>query len=421
MSKIAVIGTGISGLAAAYLLNRKHEITLFEREARPGGHSRTVTVRHADRIIPVDTGFIVFNERNYPNLTALFRELDVPVKDSDMTYAMSVGDGAFEWGARDLNTIFGQRRNLFNPAFYRLFREVMIFNGKAAQAVRDNPDITLGELMVDMGLSDNFRQLYLLPMSGAIWSSPPRQMLAFPARVFVDFFANHGLLAMSGQPQWRTVDGGSQEYVSRIARILGDRLRTSAAVTEVARHPDHVDVRDQSGEVHRFDQVIFACHSDEALALLHDASAAERSALQAIRYQRNEALLHRDPRCMPRRRRCWSSWNYKSDGKGNEPSVSVTYWMNRLQGIDERYPLFVTLNPWTPIADEDVFDRHIFHHPVFDTQAIRAQGHLAGMQGQNRTWFCGAYMRHGFHEDGLHSALKVVERLDCKPDWAVLG
>jgi len=420
MTKIAIIGSGISGLASAYFLKRKHDITLYEKEDRIGGHSRTITVRHGGRIIPVDTGFIVFNERNYPNLTALFAELHVPVKDSDMTYAMSVGDGAFEWGAEDLNTIFGQRRNIFRPSFYRLFGEVMRFNRAAEQAVAANPVISLGDLIASMGLSERFRQLYLLPMSGAIWSSPPRQMLAFPAKVFVDFFRNHGLLAMSGQPQWRTVDGGSKEYVARIAASLGDSMRTGCAAKSVRRDSTAVHVTDATGSTTAFDHVVFACHSDEALTLLADPTPAEAKALGAIRYQRNDAILHADPRFMPRRQRCWASWNYKSDGKGNEPAVSVTYWMNRLQGIDRSFPLFVTLNPQSKVADADIFDRHVFHHPVFDAAAISAQHDIAGIQGQNNTWFCGAYLRHGFHEDGLHSALKVVSRLGCAPAWAVL-
>ena len=420
MPKIAIIGSGISGLASAYFLKRKHDITLYEREDRLGGHSRTITVRKDGRIIPVDTGFIVFNERNYPNLTALFAELGVPVKDSDMTYAMSVGDGEFEWGAQDLNTIFGQRRNIFRPSFYRLFGEVMRFNRAAEEAVAANPVISLGDLIASMGLSEKFRQLYLLPMSGAIWSSPPRQMLSFPAKVFVDFFRNHGLLAMSGQPQWRTVDGGSKEYVARIAASLGDTVKTGCAAVSVRRDKAAVQVTDTTGATTSFDHVIFACHSDEALALLADPTAGEATALGAIRYQRNDAILHADPRFMPRRQRCWASWNYKSDGKGNEPAVSVTYWMNRLQGIDRSFPLFVTLNPQSKVAESNIYDRHVFHHPVFDALAISAQRDIAGMQGQNNTWFCGAYLRHGFHEDGLHSALKVVEQLGCAPAWAVL-
>lgn len=420
MPKIAIIGSGISGLASAYFLKRKHDITLYEREDRLGGHSRTITVRKDGRIIPVDTGFIVFNERNYPNLTALFAELGVPVKDSDMTYAMSVGDGEFEWGAQDLNTIFGQRRNIFRPSFYRLFWEVMRFNRAAEEAVAANPVISLGDLIASMGLSEKFRQLYLLPMSGAIWSSPPRQMLAFPAKVFVDFFRNHGLLAMSGQPQWRTVDGGSKEYVARIAASLGDTVKTGCAAVSVRRDKAAVHVTDTTGATTSFDHIIFACHSDEALALLADPTAGEATALGAIRYQRNDAILHADPRFMPRRQRCWASWNYNSDGKGNEPAVSVTYWMNRLQGIDRSFPLFVTLNPQSKVADSNIYDRHVFHHPVFDAPAISAQRDIAGMQGQNNTWFCGAYLRHGFHEDGLHSALKVVEQLGCAPAWAVL-
>lgn len=420
MSKIAIVGSGISGLSAAYFLSRKHDIVLFERETRLGGHSRTITVRHGDRIIPVDTGFIVFNERNYPNLTPFFKELGVPVKNSDMTYALSVGGGQFEWGAQNLNTVFGQRRNILDPSFYRLFSEVARFNKGAESAVSRTPGMSLGELIDELGLSERFKQLYLLPMSGAIWSSPPSRMLDFPASVFVQFFRNHGLLAMSGQPQWKTVDGGSQEYVSRILKVLGNRVRTASPVVEVERTSGRANLRLSNGETHTFDHVVLACHSDEALSLLSDRSDSEARLLGAIKYQKNDAYLHSDPKFMPRRRRCWASWNYQSDGKGTEPKVAVTYWMNRLQGIDESYPVFVTLNPAGKVPDEKLFDRHVFHHPVFDNSAVLAQKGLGQIQGDHNTWYCGAYMRHGFHEDGLVSALRVVERFDCKPDWAVL-
>jgi predicted NAD/FAD-binding protein len=246
-------------------------------------------------------------------------------------------------------------------------------------------------------------------------------MLSFPAKVFVDFFRNHGLLAMSGQPQWRTVDGGAREYVSRIASHLGDAARAGCAAVKISRRNDRVEISNANGTTEEFDQVVLACHSDEALQLLADATPAEASALSAIRYQRNEAILHRDPRFMPKRKRCWASWNYKSDGKGSESAVSVTYWMNRLQGIEEAYPLFVTLNPQSAVQERDIFDRHVFHHPVFDAPAIDAQQKIRSIQGQNRTWFCGAYLRHGFHEDGLHSALQVVDRLGCRPEWAALA
>ena len=419
MAKIAIIGTGIAGLSVSYFLNRKHQITVYEREPRLGGHSRTITVDHGGRIIPVDTGFIVFNERNYPNLTALFRRLGVKIKNSDMTYALTVDDGWLEWGAKDLNAIFGQRRNALRPRFLKLFREVMRFNGEVAARVKHEPAITLGELIERMGLSEWFKRYYLLPMAGAIWSSPPRQMLAFPAHVFVTFFENHSLLSMSGQPQWLTVDGGSQTYVEKIAAPFRDRVRLKTPAARVERLPAGVRVTDAMGHHQDYDHVVFACHSDEALALLADAGEAERTTLSAIRYQPNVAVLHKDPRFMPKRRRCWASWNYHSDGKGDEPAISLTYWMNNLQGIDEAYPLFVTLNPASDIPEEHVFDRHLFHHPVFDGAAIAAQARLQRMQGQRNTWFCGAYMRHGFHEDGLVSAMAVADALGAPAPWTI--
>jgi len=417
MAKIAIIGTGIAGLSVSYLLHPRHEIAVYEKAARLGGHSRTVTVRHGDRIIPVDTGFIVFNERNYPNLTALFRRLGVATKASDMTFALTVRDGWLEWGAKNLDTIFGQRRNLLRPRFLMLFREVMRFNAEVVERVKREPAITLGQLIDAMGLSDWFKRHYLLPMAGAIWSCRPEQMLAFPAQVFVTFFENHNLLSMSGQPQWLTVDGGSERYIEKISAPFAQRLRLGCAATRIERTQTGVRVADARGFEIDYDHVVFACHSDEALALLTDAGDAEGAALSAIKYQPNTAVLHTDPGFMPKRRRCWASWNYHSDGRGDELAISLTYWMNSLQGIDEAYPLFVTLNPSRDIAAKHVFDQHLFHHPVFDTAAIAAQKRLALMQGQRNTWFCGAYMRHGFHEDGLVSAIAVAEGLGASVPW----
>lgn len=421
MSKIAVIGTGIAGLSSAYLLHPHHEVTVYEKDRRLGGHSRTLTVQHGDRIIPVDTGFIVFNERNYPNLTALFARLGVATKDSDMTFALSVRDGWFEWGAKDLNAIFGQRRNLMRPWFFQLFREVLRFNDQVVSAVATEPEITLAQLIDRMGLSNEFKRFYLLPMAGAIWSAPPSQMLEFPAHMFVRFFANHGLLSFKGQPQWRTVDGGSQRYVERLSQRVRDRVRLGCGAVEVTRSDDGVSVRDQTGDVSRYDEVVFACHADEALAVLGDASSEERNALGAVSYSRNVAVLHKDPMFMPRRKRCWASWNYHSDGAGDEPAISLTYWMNKLQTIDEAYPLFLTLNPAQPVPAENVFDTHVFHHPIFDSAAVAAQGKLRALQGTQQTWFCGAHMRNGFHEDGLASAIEVTTALGSPAPWAPSG
>jgi predicted NAD/FAD-binding protein len=297
----------------------------------------------------------------------------------------------------------------------------MLFNSRAVSAAARNPGATLGQLIARMGLGDAFRRYYLLPMAGAIWSCPPRQMLEFPAETFVRFFANHGLLSVSGQPQWRTVVGGAQNYVDRLTASFKGRIRTNCAVAEVRRADNAVEIVDRSGRREKFDSVVFASHSDQTLGMLADATTAERQALGAIGYQRNRVILHRDPQFMPKRKRCWASWVYHSDGAGDESAITVSYWMNRLQSIDRRYPLFVTLNPAREIPQEHVFDEHEFHHPVFDRAALAAQEQLRTMQGSNRTWFCGAYMGHGFHEDGLVSAINVAEQLGAPAPWQTQG
>ncbi|HEY3637826.1 MAG TPA: FAD-dependent oxidoreductase [Rhizomicrobium sp.] len=418
MARIAIIGTGISGLSAAFLLGRMHDITVYEKDARPGGHSRTLHVPYGDRTIAVDTGFIVFNKLNYPNLTSLFEYLDVPVRNSDMSFALTVGNGWLEWGAKDLTAIVAQRRNLLRPQFLRLFVDVMRFNKGALAIARREPELSVGALIKRMRLGNWFRRHYLLPMAGAIWSCPPKQMLEFPALSLLEFFANHHLLSMTGQPQWLTVEGGSDVYVRRIADLLGDRLRTGCAATRVLRTSRGVMITDQQGTTARYDEVVFATHSDQTSALLGDASSAERNALSAIRYQPNRVVLHRDPGFMPQRRSCWGSWVYHADNAGDEAALSVTYWMNNLQGIDERYPLFVTLNPSRLIASADIFDTHEFSHPVFDFAALQGQRTLLSLQGRNRTWFCGAWLGYGFHEDGLVSAMNVAERLGAPAPWS---
>jgi predicted NAD/FAD-binding protein len=419
MAKIAVIGTGISGLASAYLLDARHDVTVYEKEKRLGGHTRTLNVRYGDRDIAVDTGFIVFNETNYPHLSAMFRHLGVATHESDMTFAASIQDGWFEWGAENLNTVFGQRRNMLRPAFYGVCRDVMRFNAQAVETVERHPGLTLEGLITKLKLGEWFRRYYLLPMGGAIWSCPLAQMLQFPARTFVRFFQNHGLLSFNGQPQWYTVTGGAQNYVDRLSNPLAGRIRSGCGVAKVTRFDGGVCVTDDSGYNQTYDHVVFACHGDEALAALGDADDRERQVLSAFRYQRNVAILHKDSSVMPKQRRCWASWNYRSEGQGEDTAVSVSYWMNKLQGIDPAYPMFVTLNPARPIAEEHVFDRHEFDHPVFDNAAIAAQSRVQQMQGARNTWFCGAHLRHGFHEDGLWSAVTVAERLGASIPWVV--
>jgi predicted NAD/FAD-binding protein len=417
MAQIAIIGTGISGMGAAYLLNPHHTITVYEKNAVIGGHTRTRTVEYGDRSIAVDTGFIVFNKRNYPNLTPLFEQLGVTIQPSNMTFAATVDDGALEWCARDLNGVFGQRRNLLRPSFYRLLGQVRRFNREAAITVAKNPGMTLGELSTTLGLSNDFLNHYILPMGGAIWSAPPSKIMGFPAETFVRFFENHGLLATSGQPQWYTVTGGSQEYVKKITAPYANRIRLNCAVTRVTRADGKVQVTDVTGETLTYDSVVFASHADETLAMLADASDDEKAVLGSFTYQKNHAVLHKDIRVMPRHKRCWASWVYMANNAGAEIDISVTYWMNLLQSIDEKYPLFVTLNPIQPIPAELIFDRHDFTHPVFTREAIHAQARIPAIQGKRGSWFAGAYQRYGFHEDGLLSAVNVVNAMGVRAPW----
>ena len=418
MAKIAIVGTGIAGLGSAYLLHPQHEITVYEKAPRIGGHSRTVTVDYDGQDIAVDTGFIVFNRPNYPNLSHLFTHLGVPVHASDMSFAASIREGWLEWGARDLDSVIGQRRNLLRPRFGQLVRDVMIFNTKAQDVVERHPDLSLDGLIRKLGLGEWFRRYYLLPMSGAIWSCPPCEMMHFPARTLVRFFANHHLLSFTGQPQWYTVTGGAQEYVRRLCDPFAHRIRTNCAAMAVTRpEAGKVRIKDATGSVESYDQLVMASHGDESLDLLKDADAAERAALGAFRYQKNRAVLHRDPSLMPRRRRCWASWVYSSDGEFLHPKITVTYWMNLLQGIDHRYPLFVSLNPKRDIPQELIFDQAEFDHPVFDQAAIAAQSQVASLQGRRNTWFAGAHLGHGFHEDGLASAIRVARALGARVPW----
>jgi predicted NAD/FAD-binding protein len=411
--RVAIVGGGISGLAAAYLLAPHHAVTLYEAAPRLGGHARTVMAgRNGDQ--PVDTGFIVFNYANYPHLTRMFMDLDVPVKPSDMSFGASIDNGRVEYALRDLRGLIGQRRNLVRPGFLRMVRDIAKFNAQAEAAATDD-SMTIGDLVEKLGLGAWFQRYYLLPICGAIWSTPPSEIADFPARTLVAFFRNHALLSAGGQHQWWTVDGGSIEYVRRLEHHLRGRgvaIRTRTPVASVTRTGVESVVHVAGHPAETFDQVIFACHSDQALRMLAQPTPQENAALSAIRYQDNHAVLHCDPRLMPQRRACWSSWVYNADTTQEAPAMGVTYWMNRLQGIPESDPLFVTLNPVREVAEDKTYDSTIFRHPVFDRAAIRAQTALSDLQGANNTWFAGAYTRHGFHEDGFASAVRIVRQMD---------
>jgi predicted NAD/FAD-binding protein len=415
MKKIAVIGAGISGLGAAYLLQQKYDVTLFEKESRLGGHARTVNVDYMGEQIAVDTGFIVFNYRNYPHLTAMFKHLDVPVKPSDMSLGLSLGGGAFEWGCQGLKAVFAQKSNLVSWRFWRMIADILRFN-KCVHQFR-NSDLSLGEVLAQLKMGDDFKNRFLLPTAGAIWSSAPEQILDFPASSFINFFDNHGLLTVNNQPKWWTVDGGSVEYVKRIAANFGGKLELNANISSVRRIDGGVEVVN-CGEAQIFDEVVFATHSDQALLLLADGSEAERAVLGNIAYQKNYAYLHRDEKLMPKRKAAWASWNYLCDGVVDENArITVTYYMNRLQSIAAVKPLFVTLNPSRPPHDDLIFDQTVFEHPVYDANTLEAQRDMPTIQGVNKAWFCGAYLRYGFHEDGLNSAVEVAKMLGVEVPW----
>ncbi len=407
--RIAIIGGGISGLASAWLLSADNDVTLYEAAPRLGGHARTVMAGlRGDQ--PVDTGFIVFNYVNYPHLTRMFKELDVPVEPSNMTFGATIGDGLIEYGLDNLRSVFGQKRNIARPAYYRMLRDILRFNAQA-ERVATSDDITIGDLIHELRLGDWFRRYYLMPICGAIWSTPTQDVTAFPAKTLVQFFRNHALLSARGQHQWWTVKGGSVEYVKRLVRALkrrGVTLHTSSPILRVSRNDTGPTLNLSDDKTVQFDEVVFACHSDETLKLLSHPTQQERAALGVIGYQDNTVILHRDEKQMPRRRACWSSWVYKAQAHDQNPAIGVTYWMNQLQNIDQRDPLFVSLNPVTPVQDDLIYDQVNFRHPVFDRAAITAQSQIQSLQGQNHTWFAGAYLRHGFHEDGFVSAVRVA-------------
>jgi uncharacterized protein len=409
--RIAVIGGGISGMAAAHLLSRDHAVVLFEAERRLGGHARTVLAgKRGDQ--PVDTGFIVFNHATYPNLVALFDKLGVPTVKSCMSFGASLDGGRLEYGLKNLRAIFAQRRNLANPRYLRMLSDIFRFNAQAETVAR--PGMTIGELLREIGTGPLFRDGYILPLSGAIWSTPVEAITDFPAQALLTFFRNHALLTTTRPHQWYTVPGGSVEYVRRLEAAMvaeGVDLRLGAPIAGVKRAMGGAFVRPVGGDWEAFDEVVFATHSDDTLAMLDDPSPGERAALSRIRYQPNQAVLHADASVMPKRRAAWASWNYVEPEGPRPDRIDLTYWMNRLQPIPHDDPLFVTLNANRPIRTDLIHDTVTFRHPVYDLAAEEGRAMVRSLNGDRGTWFCGAWMKNGFHEDGFASAVDVVEAM----------
>ncbi len=413
--KVAVIGSGISGLSCAWLLHPHHDVVLYEAEDRLGGHSHTVDAGQT----PVDTGFIVFNEANYPNLTAMFDHIGVPTKNAEMSFGVSLDEGALEYGSAHPLAILAQPANILRPRFWSMLRDLVRFYREAPQALADlkHQPCTLGELLDRGNYGRAFQDDHLLPQVGAIWSTSPAGARDYPAEALIRFFENHGLLKLIKRPQWRTVDGGSRTYVKRLSEGLD--IRRGKPVTEVRRDGHGVTVRDSVDGSQHFDQVVIATHADQALALLAEPTHDERTVLGAFRYSRNLAVLHTDTSLMPRRKAAWSAWNHI--GRRDEPDgFCVTYWMNMLQGLPKARDLFVTLNPCREPDPAKVIGRFDYEHPLFNSAALAAQRELWSLQGEGGVWFCGAHFGAGFHEDGLQSGLAVAEQLGgVRRPWSV--
>jgi predicted NAD/FAD-binding protein len=409
---VAVIGGGISGLASAYLLSKTAKVTLLEKDARLGGHARTI-IAGKNGGQPVDTGFIVFNFVNYPHLTRFFKDLDVPIQRSNMSFGVSIDDGRLEYGLSSLSSLFAQKENLANPAFIAMVCDIIRFNAKAEQT-QGGHNQSIGDLVTRMRLGKSFQDNYLIPICGAIWSTPSSEILDFPAEALINFLKNHALMSSSGQHQWWTVSGGSTEYVRRAkARLQEDgvEIKTNSRIATIKRDAFGATICFADGSKKTFDEVVFATHPDQALALLERPTDKESRTLGSIRFQDNRAVLHCDTAQMPANKACWSSWIYQADTTKPSAQVGVTYWMNQLQNIRADDPHFVSLNPTKDVDPSKIYDEKTFRHPIFDQAAAVAQTEIAAMQGQNKTWFAGAWMRNGFHEDGFASAVRIARQM----------
>jgi predicted NAD/FAD-binding protein len=415
--RVAIIGAGVSGLVCAHRLQSEHDVVLFEASDQAGGHANTVRVETEAGVYDLDTGFIVFNSRNYPNFERLLDELDVETQASLMSFGVSDG-GDFEYNGASPSGLFASRGQMVRPSFHRMIADLVRFNRDARELLASEKDPSLREWLAVGGYSRAFVERLIVPQAAAVWSADPAQMWSFPARFLVEFFDNHGMLGFRDRPRWRTITGGSRTYVEALTRPLRDRLRLSTQVTEITRHPDHVAVSSRECESERFDAIVIATHSDQALALLGDPSQRERELLGAIPYQSNEAVLHTDRSLLPRRRRAWASWNYHLDA-GVAGRCTVTYHMNRLQSLRADREFCVTLNRTAAIDPERIIRTIQYAHPVYTPAGVAAQARHHEISGRNRTHYCGAYWGWGFHEDGAKSAVRVVREIGARRMEAV--
>ena len=421
--KIAIIGSGISGLSAAYLLQHDHEISVFESDSRIGGHTATKDVSINQRDYKIDTGFIVYNDWTYPNFIALLNELGVENQETEMGFSVTANNGAYEYSGTNIGTLFAQLKNVFSFRHWQMIRDILRFNKEAIADLEQEKidgEISLGDYLVQKGYSRQFIDYYLVPMGCAIWSASTQTMLEFPLLFFVRFFKNHGLLSVNNRPQWRVIKGGSSAYLDKISQGFKDKIQLNTKITSVTRNNGKATIFFDNDSSEAFDQVIFACHSDQALALLSDASDVEQEVLGAIAYQNNDVVLHTDISLLPKRQKTWSSWNYLLDQKEQSHAV-LSYDMNILQGIESEHTFVVTLNATERIAEEKILGQYQYSHPVFTMDAIAAQNRWQEVNGVNSTWFCGAYWHNGFHEDGCKSGIRVAKAIGSKASesWSV--
>ncbi len=418
--RIAIIGTGIAGMGVAHFLHRRADVVLYEKQSYVGGHTNTVTAEEDGKKVPIDTGFMVFNKVTYPLLVRLFEELRVPVKPTSMSFSVQHVPSGLEWSGSSLNHLFAQRRNLLRPSFYRFLSQVDRFN-KESPSILDDPsmqDVSLADYVKQAGFGDDFVRHYLIPMSSAVWSTPPDKMLRFPAVTLVRFFLNHGFLGLNTQHQWYTVDGGSREYRERLIAPFRERIRVGVGAVRVTRTPKGVEVLSTDGAVDRFDKVVMAGHADESLAVLADPIDLERRLLSAFTFQPNTATLHTDEKVMPRTKLAWASWNYRTDAAADgSERPSTVYWMNSLQGVSKRRNYFLSINDPGMVDPSRVLRRIEYTHPVFTVESGVAQRSLEQLNATGPVYFCGAWFRNGFHEDGLLSAVQLVRRLTGEAIW----